>query len=236
MRVSFIIPAYNEEAKIESCLDSILSNVSGRHEIIVIDNASVDATARIAQRKTNVRVIRELRRGLCFARERGRREAHGEILVYLDADSRLPPSWIETATTAFKNNPQAVCISGPPLYYDASCIQELVLHFLWICSAPIAYRMFGFMVYGAHFIVKKEALDSIGGFDCSIDFYGEDTDLARRLSKVGSVIFQMDYRVPTSARRFKAHGMFRTCYTYAVNFLWPAIFYRPYSRAHTDPR
>ena len=72
----------------------------------------------------------------------------------------------------------------------------------------------------------------MGGFDATIPFYGEDTDIARRLSAIGQVIFRMNFTNWTSMRRFRAEGIIMTSARYAVNFLWPVVFHRPFSRTH----
>ena len=80
--LSLIIPAYNEEAYIGPCLDSVLQNAMGRfHEIIVVNNASTDRTYEVARARRDVRVVHETQNGICYARQRGFEEATGEILA-----------------------------------------------------------------------------------------------------------------------------------------------------------
>jgi glycosyltransferase involved in cell wall biosynthesis len=237
MRISCIIPAFNEEKLIGACLDSIIRNSRGRFcEIIVIDNASHDRTSEIAQARRGVKVIREERKGLSFARECGRAAANGDFIAYIDADSRMPEGWIDNLDLAFRQHREAVCISGPPTYFDVTFLQKLFLRILWWTAAPLTYRLVGYMVYGAHFVVKKEAIDEIGGFDCNIEFFGEDTDFARRLKATGEVIFCMRFRIVTSARRFKAHGFLNTSLTYGFNYVWPVLFKRSFSTTYADVR
>jgi glycosyltransferase involved in cell wall biosynthesis len=237
MEISFIIPAHNEEINIGPCLDSVIKNTRGHYtEIIVIDNASSDHTAEVAKKKYGVRVIEEKRKGLGHAREAGRLAAVGDYLAYIDADCRLPEGWIDTAEREFRIHSDAVCLSGPPLYFDTSVFQTMLLHSLWWTTAPVAYRMIGYMVYGANFIAKKSALNAIGGFDRSIEFYGEDTDIARRLSTTGKVLFRMHFPIFASARRFREEGLFKTSAVYALNYLWPVFFRRPFSLHYRDVR
>jgi glycosyltransferase involved in cell wall biosynthesis len=71
MKLSFAIPAYNEEANIGACLTSILQELESKSwdvEIIVINNASTDRTAEIARSFPNIRVIDEPMKGLVRAR------------------------------------------------------------------------------------------------------------------------------------------------------------------------
>ena len=84
------------------------------------------------------------------------------------------------------------------------------------------------------FCREKDALEKIGGFDQSISFYGEDTDIARRLHSVGSVKFIQRLYMPTSARRLKKKG-FITGYRYVINF-FNRLFKKPATSSYNDIR
>ena len=237
MKVSLVIPAHNEAAFIGGCLNSVLMNAAGKfHEIIVVDNASDDRTAEVAAGRPGVRVVYEPDKGLTRARQRGYKESTGEYVAYIDADTRMPPGWFDYAERTLTAHPEAISLSGPPSYWDANPWQRATLAAIWWSTAPIAYRMVGYMLYGAHFIVKRSALDKIGGFDRDVEFYGEDTDLARRLSPHGKVLFRMHFVILSSARRFKEEGMVKTNVTYLMNFVWPVLFGRPFTKTHEDVR
>jgi glycosyltransferase involved in cell wall biosynthesis len=237
MQISLIIPAHNEEAYLGGCLDSVLAHADGRfHEIIVVDNASTDRTAEVARHRPGVRVVHEAAKGLTKARQRGFEEATGEYIAYIDADTRMPANWLDIAEQVFADNPDAVVLSGPGRYWDAPLMHRAILSAVWWITAPLSYRMIGYMVYGAHFIARRDAIAAIGGFNRSIEFYGEDTDLARRLSRIGEVVFRMDFCIYSSARRFKQEGILKTNLVYMLNFIWPALFGRPLTRTHKDIR
>ena len=237
MQISLIIPAHNEEAYLGGCLDSVLAYAGNRlFEIIVVDNASTDRTAEVARNRPGVRVVYEPEKGLTKARHRGYVEARGEYVAYLDADTRMPAGWFDAVERAFAASPDAVALSGPGRYWDAPLMQRIVLNTVWWLTAPLSYRIIGFMIYGANFVVRRDAVATIGGFNRSIEFYGEDTDLARRLSRLGKVMFRMDFYIYSSARRFKQEGILRTNFIYMLNFIWPALFGRPLTRTHKDIR
>lgn len=73
--ISVIVCAHNEQAHLAGCLHSLLAQTRPPDELIVIDNASTDATADIAAAIPGVRIVAEPRKGLVIARETGRREA-----------------------------------------------------------------------------------------------------------------------------------------------------------------
>jgi glycosyltransferase involved in cell wall biosynthesis len=237
MKISLIIPAHNEEKYIGACLAHAIENSGGAfHEIIVVDNVSTDKTAEIAKKYPGVRVVHEARKGLTRARERGLKEATGDFLAYIDADTRLPKKWIETLTKTLATEPHLVCLSGPYTYYDAPLHKKIILNGTWWLSAPLTYRIVGYMVLGGNFVAKKSALEAMGGFDQNIEFYGEDTDIARRLSKHGKVIFKMGFSMPSSSRRFHAEGLIKTNLVYGLNYLWQVIFHKPFTNTYHDIR
>lgn len=239
MKLSFVIPAHNEEEHIGQCLRSILDELARANfeaEILVINNASIDRTREIAERLPNVRVVDEPRKGLTRARERGLREAKGDLLAYLDADTRIHPNWIPILQKEFSERKNIVCLSGPFRYYDLTGMKKYTAEAFWSIFAPLTYRMVGYMVLGANFVAKRDALIKMGGFDTNIEFYGEDTNIAWRLSRLGKVVFRMDFFIYGSGRRIKDEGLLKTFGVYAINFLWGVFFHKPFTRSHKDVR
>jgi glycosyltransferase involved in cell wall biosynthesis len=92
--VSVVVPAYNEERVIASCLDSLLAQTRDRLEIIVVDDGSTDRTAAIADSR-GVRVVRVPHRGPALAKNVGAAEARGDVVVFFDADLVAEPDAIE---------------------------------------------------------------------------------------------------------------------------------------------
>jgi cellulose synthase/poly-beta-1,6-N-acetylglucosamine synthase-like glycosyltransferase len=192
MKISFVIPAYNEELRIGKCLAAVVEEIA-RHEyeteIIVVNNASTDRTAAIASAIGNVHVVEEPRKGLTRARQAGFAASTGELIANVDADTMLPNGWLKTVVDAFEKDDNLVALSGPFIYHDASFLYGVwVRAFYAVGYVTYLFTRFvlqmGSMLQGGNFVVRKSALQKIGGFDTSIEFYGEDTDVARRLSKV----------------------------------------------------
>ncbi|MGH7174812.1 MAG: glycosyltransferase family 2 protein, partial [Minisyncoccia bacterium] len=202
-KITLIISAYNEEKYIGECLDYVLRNSRGQFlEILVIDNASTDRTAEIAGQRPGVRVVREDTRGVTRARQRGYREARGEILAFIDADTRHPEGWYEKIVEEFSNDSELACLSGPYLYYDFPFWLRSLATFFWRAIAYPVSRISGYMAIAGNMVLTKEALDKMGGFDTSIEFYGDDTDTVRRAKAFGNVKFSLSFVMPTSGRRF----------------------------------
>lgn len=238
MTISLVIPAYNEEKYIGACLEHAIKNGGAVFsEITVIDNASTDGTARVAASFPGVRVVREDKKGLTKARERGRQEARGDILAYIDADTQMPPGWVETVRREFMLHDNLATLSGPYVYHDVPIWQQWVVRYLWwgLLAMPF-YAYAGYMLVGGNFAIRKSVLEKMGGFDTSIEFYGEDTDIARRASKFGKAKFKPSLVMYTSGRRFHGQGILKTGALYGANFLSEIFLKRPVTQEYTDIR
>ena len=244
MKVSIIIPAYNEEKLLSRCLASILkAKLPKEHEIIVVNNASTDRTEEIARSFAGVKVINEPTKGVNRARQAGATAATGDILVFFDADTIIPSHWFLIAMQKFRNNPKLVGISGP-YHYEAisrwarvlewiyNCVVMQVGEFIW----KYLLRQGGIMLVGGNSAVKREALEAIGGFDTGIDFFGDDTNLTRRITKVGKIDFTNNLYVYTSPRRFQHEGGVKVATKYVLNFFGEWIFKKPVNKVHEDFR
>jgi glycosyltransferase involved in cell wall biosynthesis len=245
LRVSLIIPAHNEEKYIEECLEYALRGSNAHFsEIIVIDNASNDKTKEMAEKSLkkhkNVRVVHEPKKGLVVARQRGFMEAiksPTDIIAYVDADTRMPAGWLDTVIREFSANPNLACLSGPYIYHDIPRWQgPLVKILYWRALAMPVYFLVGYMVTGANFAIRKSVVEKMNGFDTSIDFYGEDTNIARRASKHGKVKFKPSFYMYTSARRFKGQGIAKTGFIYMANYLSEVLFKKPATKTYKDFR
>lgn len=237
MDISLVIPAHNEAEFIGPCIESIERFAAGKfREVIVVDNASVDGTSEEVKKYKNVRVIRTETKGLTHARQVGLEASQSEFIAYIDADCRLSERWFERAERHIRDFPAAVVWSGPVRYYDGSWfLRALVIASQWLLY-PFTITLMGQWVLGGNFIARRSALLAAGGFDKTIAFYGEDADIGRRLSKLGSSKFKMDLFLYTSARRIIREGVARTYARYTINFIWNMLFHRAFTKVYTDIR
>jgi len=244
MRLSFVVPAYNEETYLPACLESILAQTGGMGdavEIIVVNNASSDRTREVALSFPGVRVVDEPRKGLTFARQAGFAASTGDLIANVDSDSRLTPGWVTRVLKAFAGEPKLVSLSGPFVYYDLTPTQRVSVQ-VFYAVAFMVYALnryvlrAGSMVQGGNFVLRREALEEIGGFNTAISFYGEDTDIARRMLRVGQVKFTFDLKMFSSARRLKQEGMLTIAGRYTINYLWTTFRKRPFTEEYIDIR
>lgn len=242
LSISVIVCAYNEAEFLPACLHSLLAQSRIPDEILVVNNASSDATGDVARRVPGVRVVDEPRKGLVQARETGRLHAQGELLVYVDADCRAPLTWLARVEQRFLREPALVALSGPYRYYDWDWWGRVLIRAYDMTLAPATQLLvkyvlrLGTVFYGGNFAVRHLALHAIGGFDTSIEFHGEDTNVGRRLYQVGSVRLCGDCWLHTSAQRFRALGKTTVLRLYVRNFLSELLHHRPHDTTHDDVR
>jgi glycosyltransferase involved in cell wall biosynthesis len=233
MCISFVVPAFNEEALIGRCIQSIIQEVGTlTHEIIVVDNGSIDDTVEVA-RQAGAVVISEARKGVTRARQTGFEASKYGLVAFIDADSILPTNWLGFALAAF-NDPNVGAVSGPVIYRELPWYKRVVTAAFYTI-AKVAHLVSP-MLQGGNFVLRRDALQCAGGFNTDIDFYGEDTDTAIRLSKVCKIVFDLDMWVYTSARRMTEEGLLVVGARYIANYVWMWVFGNPWSTEYHDHR
>jgi hypothetical protein len=110
-----------------------------------------------------------------------------------------------------------------------------MLEFLPNFLGQYVFKM-GAVAQGGNFVVRRSLLDKVGGVNTSIDFYGEDTDIAIRLSHVGLVRFSMRLSMKTSGRRLAKEGILKAGYFYFLNIVFMIFRGKPLHRTHNDIR
>jgi glycosyltransferase involved in cell wall biosynthesis len=242
LTITVIVCAYNESRYLPACLYSLRAQTRPADDILVIDNASTDDTGAVARSVPGVRVIDEPLKGLVVARETGRRAAHSDVLAYIDADCRVPIWWLERLAHRFERSPLLVGATGPYRFYDWDWSGRTLLRLYDALVAPpthvLVHRVFkaGAIFYGGNFAVRRDALARIGGFDRTIEFHGEDTNIGRRLTAVGRIDVCSECWVWTSARRYRAMGRAAVFGLYVRNFWSEILRHRPADREHLDVR
>jgi len=177
--ISFIVPAHNEEFELSSTLEAIraaASGVSQPFEIIVVDDASTDATSKIAE-QAGARVVSIHRRQIAAARNAGAHAARGEYLFFVDADTRINPTHVTEAIAALEAG------------YTGGSARVLMDGFvpLW---GRIFLRAFSFLYFGlnlgagAFLFTTCRNFEAIGGFD-EQHFAGEEVYFSLALRKLG---------------------------------------------------
>lgn len=241
MKLSFVIPAYNEESYLPVCLEAVTKQAAaypGEVEVIVVNNASTDGTKEVALAFPDVRVVDEPRKGLTFARQAGLNAASGELIAAIDSDSILPAGWLAFAQKQFAHDPKLLALSGPFIYYDLSIWDNLGVrwyyYFVYVLNRYVLRA--GSLLQGGNMVIRRQALADIGGYNLDLHFYGEDADTTKRLNAIGRVRFRFSLPMYSSARRLKAEGSVTVALRYVANYLWILFYHQPKTETYIDIR
>lgn len=201
MKMSVVIPTWNEEFWLPRLLD-ILISIPDVDEIIVADNESSDATVAVA-RDHECRVIRGGRPAR--ARNFGARAAQSDVVVFIDADVVISSDTVSRLQYYFESDQTvAVHFSTYPITeskFCKFCYRVMNHYFGFLSRVGLSQGVGSFLAF------RKVAFDQVNGFDEAIEV-GEDADMYRRLGKVGRVIFDDTMNVYVSARRFSVENPF----------------------------
>jgi glycosyltransferase involved in cell wall biosynthesis len=201
--LSVIIPAFNEEQYIERTLIALRKQTLKDFEIIVKDGESRDKTVGIAEKHAD-NVISKRDASAADARNQGASCAKGDVLVFVDADTQLPPYALETVAKLMKTNKDVVGGSCRKIPDDRNILNRLMYELVNISTFLSFYLRIG----GAHgncMYIKKSVFRKIGGFNPKIKV-AEEQELVRRAMRFGKFAFLLDLCVLENSRRIKKWG------------------------------
>lgn len=195
--LSFIVPAYNEEFELPHTLEAIRNAAQDRqYEIIVVDDASTDGTAAIT-REVGSKVVSINRRQIAAARNAGARAATGDVLFFVDADTRINRKHVTGGIAAL----EAGCSGGSARVTVAGTVP------MWssVCLKVFCAVYFGFNLgAGAFLFTTRKNFDAVGGFDESL-FVGEEVYFSVALRKLGRFRILRE-PIVTSGRKLRIYS------------------------------
>ena len=201
MKVSIIIPTYNEEEFLPDLLTSIQRQYFDDLEVIIADANSADKTREIAE-SFGCKIVPG---GLpSVGRNNGAKEAKGELLLFLDADSVLSNNYISSAIEEFELHNLGIAITQiVPL--EKGFINQMTHEFANYMTKQISHiKPHGAGCYGI--LTYKSLHEKVNGFDENLDF-GEDTDYIERVAKVSRFKVLENPRLLISTRRLEEEGI-----------------------------
>ncbi len=184
--ISAIICTHNRADYLGAAIDSLLGQAYPAYEIIVVDNASTDATKAVVDARlphSRLTYVYEATLGLSAARNRGAALAQGDILAYLDDDAEASPQWLAALAEAFSLHPQAAIAGGqvsliwPPGASSPRWLSPTLSESLGAYDLGSALRLItdpGQTPRGLNYAVKKGFLDGVGGFDPQLGRVGKN--------------------------------------------------------------
>lgn len=189
-KVSIIIPTYKHRDFVLATLDSVFAQTFTDYEVIVVNDGSPDDTAEVLRplaEAGRIRYIEQANAGQAAARNRGIAEAQGEFIALLDDDDLWPPEKLERQVEVLRSDANAILAYGSSTgFEDGGCshpgpdapsglVESEFLERNWITSP-------------GQTLIRKEALDRIGGFDPQL--WGvDDWDLYIRLTPLGKFLY-----------------------------------------------
>ncbi len=217
MKVSLIIPIYNEEKYIAGCLESISKQKVQPDEVIVVNNNCTDGSISIVKKYPFVRIVDETKQGMIAARNAGFNAASYEILARCDADTRPPANWVARIHRDFANK-EIDALTGPIMFYDAPIKTSYIARAYLDMMKPL-HRGKETLV-GPNMVITKKMWEKVKNAVCLNDkLVHEDIDLAYHIHEAGGIIKRDDRLIMyTSSRRIKKnpHSFFGE---YPVRFM-----------------
>lgn len=215
IKITVVIPTYNEESNIGRCIEAMNNQTMPRkdYEIIIVDWGSKDKTQAIA-RKMGAKVIIQKSRGVGGARNDGAFIGHGDIIATTDADTLAPKDWLERIWKGFQDKK----ISG--LFGPMYPIEEKGKY-------KLAFPIGNLMIYiasrtelhhnmcGANMAIRKKDFVKVGGFSDVPNC--DDIEIYMRLKKIGRVYFDGKMKMTYSTRRIDKFGLFGMTWIWLTN-------------------
>lgn len=211
MQLTMVIPCYNEEESIGTCLDHLVAQEVPFDECLIVDNRCTDRTVEIAMSycdRLPIRVVREESPGVFRARQTGFREAGDGLIGRIDADTRIEPDWTKRVLKIMEARPDAAALTAVAYGYDAPFAD----YFKKKMRNEAASEKFspdvlpvGRTLFGANMVIRKSAWLEVNSLQLGVEGIHEDHDLYWALHHAGKLVLS----APTvlagvSARRYAA--------------------------------
>lgn len=186
--LTIVIPAYNEERNIRSCLDAIAHQTTKPDAVLVVDNNSTDRTVAIASQYPFVTVVSESKQGIAYARNRGFDAVNDGIIARIDADTTLPVDWVEQVRNFYSNDKSSgYALTGTGYFTNVLFPPRVVSTFF---QTLIAFRfnrliMGHYILWGSNMAMLADQWRLVRNDVCNDTDIHEDLDLAIHLTKSG---------------------------------------------------
>jgi glycosyltransferase involved in cell wall biosynthesis len=198
--ISFIVPAYNEERLLGATLDAL--HAAGRavgesYELVVVDDASTDETALVAESR-GARLVSVAHRQIAATRNSGAREANGALFIFVDADTIVNESVVRSAIEVMRDGAVG---GGAGVKFDGAVPSYARL------LLPVLVRVFWAAGWatGCFLFCTRSAFFAVNGFDETF-FSAEELVMSRALKRRGKFVV-LRQAVTTSGRKLRTHSV-----------------------------
>jgi len=203
LTLSIVIPVFNEQRHLESCLLAIAAQTVTPTEVIVVDNNSTDESLHIARKFDFVTIINEPQQGIVFARNAGFNAAKSKVIGRIDADTILPPDWVAQVLEFYQDPAHAKqALTGGGYFYNVQ-----LPRFNGYMQSQVVYRMNRFIaghyiLWGSNMALPCKAWQDVAKSTCEDHDYHEDLDLAIHLHRLGyDINYQTGLKVGVYLKR-----------------------------------
>jgi glycosyltransferase involved in cell wall biosynthesis len=182
-KISFVVPAKNEESTIRLCLESIFKEMIQGDQLIVVDNGSTDKTIAIVKSFSKVLLLEKPDISVGGLRNEGARIADGDVLGFIDADCVIKPGWRHKVIHSLSIPNVAATGSKCSLPENPHWIEKV-----WYSQRK---RKPGIVKYinSGNLVVKRDIFFQVGGFDESL-ITGEDAEFCWRLRSYSFLLWE----------------------------------------------
>lgn len=215
VNLSVIVPVYNEANYIREMLTALERQTFRDFEIIVKDGASSDRTIEIARKHAD-KVVSSRDFSVADARNQGAKIADGNILVFVDADTVLPPNMLKIISGLMKNK-EIVGGSCRKIPGNKRILDRMVYEVVNLSTFLSVYLHVG----GAHgncLFIRKDVFKKVGGFNPRIQI-AEEQELVRKAMRFGKFVFLLDQYVVEHPRRIQKWGRLKLYTTWSKGTL-----------------
>jgi len=207
--ISVIVPTLNEERYLEQSLQSIREQKTKLNfELIVSDGGSTDKTLQIAKKYADYSITAK-KKGIAFGRNEGAKQSNGKLLVFIDADTRIPTHYLDVVHAVMRDADLAAISCG--FRFDEKnnilkLVEEISNKYMLLKGSVGKGELLGF-----NNAINRELFFKVGGFP---NVPLEDGALAKILREIKKVMFLPTPTVVTSARRLKKSGIIHSALYY----------------------
>jgi glycosyltransferase involved in cell wall biosynthesis len=207
LRLSIVIPVYNEAESLGRCLEAIAAQTVAPGEVIVIDNNSTDGSVVVAERYAFTRVIRESRQGIVYARSCGFDAARGDIIGRIDADSLLPADWVEHIIEFYRDEGRtSYSFSGGASFYNVRFPHAVAWLYNFL-AFDLNHVLIGHpTLWGSNMAITRQQWQAVRSQTCTRLGIHEDLDLAMHLTDAGyQIYYDRHFRITAHMRRVRSN-------------------------------
>ncbi len=207
LKLSIVIPVYNEQNYLKACLDSIAAQTVKPFEVLVVDNNSTDKSMDIAAAYPFVKILKESKQGTVFTRDRGFNAVRGDIIGRIDADTVLPQDWVDYLGRLFLKDANIMAVTGPcnfNLKFGGTALSWLhrIIYF-WSTRLLFGHTT----LFGSNMAFRSNVWNKVNREVCERTDVHEDMDLAHHIARLSLPIrFDRRISVTISAKVF-LHGV-----------------------------